>query len=445
VPDGTYTAVIEARDTVGNVSRVDLPVTVLSALRGVTLSATVFSPVGGPQSSTVEVTYTLLSAATVSVEVHGSAGIVRHLQAPLAQGAGTYTLIWDGRNDSAALVSDGDYAVVVTATTGVGTSVRSRPVRVDTVSPAVTGLTAGPDPFVADGTWQFSWDFDLSEPSLAWLIVVNGKGEVVHSREASLYPAGAATLAWDGRDPLGNLVPGGTYNWSLWVKDQAGNKASPYPISSTLQVSPLRSLSVAPAVFSPYGGKRRHAVVVRYALSVTATVEVGVAAGETPLRTLLFPSVRGAGSYVITWDGRDSGGALMDDGIYDIVVTVTTTSGSITLRRPVELDSQAPTVSDVVVAPSPFLANGSTTCGWSFDLSEAADATLIIRDGSGALVANAGGMRQGAGAADLEWDGRDMSGNLVAAGTYVWQLYVADPAGNKATAWPVSSTLEVTR
>jgi flagellar hook assembly protein FlgD len=186
-------------------------------------------------------------------------------------------------------------------------------------------------------------------------------------------------------------------------------------------------------------------VSVRYGLSVAATVEVSVWSGDTPMRTLLFPNVKIAGSHALTWDGRDSGGALMDDGEYDIVVTVATTSGSMTVRKTVKLDTLAPTVGDISVAPSPFLADGSTTCTLSFSLSEPASALLVISDVSGLPVAVSGWMSQEAGAAALEWDGRDMAGALVEAGAYTWRLYVADGAGIRAVPWPVSSTLEVTR
>ncbi len=76
--------------------------------------------------------------------------------------------------------------------------------------------------------------------------------------------------------------------------------------------------------------------------------------------------------------------------------------------------------------PNPF--NPSTQI--SFALPEAGEVTLSIFAGNGQLVRQLVSREMAAGRHNLRWDGRNHSGNFVAAGVYLYRLVARDQNGN---------------
>jgi hypothetical protein len=102
----------------------------------------------------------------------------------------------------------------------------------------------------------------------------------------------------------------------------------------------LRSVSVAPAAFSPNGDGRADRLMVRYTLLDPATTRVRVLRDGKWVATLLSEPVP-AGAHVLRWDGSKRLGRLLD-GSYTAVVEATTAVGTASLEVPFASDTRAP-------------------------------------------------------------------------------------------------------
>jgi hypothetical protein len=72
------------------------------------------------------------------------------------------------------------------------------------------------------------------------------------------------TVAWDGRDDLGRVVPDGLYRPRLTLESGARSFVLPTPIRLDTRAPRITVTSVSPKVFSPDGDGRKDQVVVRY-------------------------------------------------------------------------------------------------------------------------------------------------------------------------------------
>jgi flagellar hook assembly protein FlgD len=233
VPDGAYTVRVRVTDADSLTSVRDLPVGVNRVLASLSRSASAFSPNGDGRIDTSSASYVLRGPATSSLLVEdGSGAVVRTLQAVAPREAGTYSSVWDGRDDAGLMVPDGAYNLRAVATTAAGTIDMVRSVAVDTTRPVLTFDALGPDP------WS-----PAAQP-LTFTITVDSAGSV----SAKIYRAGSSTsvktftgsptgprsytFTWDGVRSDGVAAAAGTYEVRATYTDKAGNRTDPYPIRS---------------------------------------------------------------------------------------------------------------------------------------------------------------------------------------------------------------------
>ena len=119
--DGTYTISVVARDLAGNASAAQArDFNLYGSLAFVASSKAVFYPQDGDGvSSSTGLTFTLKHAATVTWRVVDAAGApVRTIKSSAPLAAGSYSFVWNGRNDAGAYVARGTYRSLVYATSG---------------------------------------------------------------------------------------------------------------------------------------------------------------------------------------------------------------------------------------------------------------------------------------------------------------------------------------
>ncbi|MEO0410680.1 MAG: flagellar hook capping FlgD N-terminal domain-containing protein [Pseudomonadota bacterium] len=90
-----------------------------------------------------------------------------------------------------------------------------------------------------------------------------------------------------------------------------------------------------------------------------------------------------------------------------------------------------------VVAQTPLVSMSDGAAKWYYDLATPAEATtLSIRDSSGQLVAQTEGSTD-AGIHELQWDGKDLSGNQLPDGVYTLEIeaVTADGLGIGTTSY----------
>jgi flagellar hook assembly protein FlgD len=278
VPDGTYTWSATGVDAWQNglasgsgslvVDTVGPDVTTISPDGSVVAT---FSPNGDGTADTIATSVYVAEAGSILARVTDAAdATVRTWTASAVAGANTIS--WDGRNNTGALVADGDYTLRFAARDAAGNSGagKARPVRVARFLSAVktsvkTFYPHDADRFAPTTTLSFS----LSKPATVTWTIRNAAGTVVATRlSQAAVAAGTQTWTWNGRRADGTLLPVGVYTTS--VSATAGDVA----VSQAVRVE-MNAFAITTSTATPKrGGKVTFTVVSAEALSSTVRIYV---------------------------------------------------------------------------------------------------------------------------------------------------------------------------
>ena len=282
----------------------------------------------------------------------------------------------------------------------------------------------------ADGTWAhllFS-----TNASGAWSVsVLDGSSTIIRSFSGT-GPAGV--VDWDGKDGGGNSVPDGQYYFE--ASSSSAGSAAPH-LKGRIWKTASRGLTVdgltaTPALFSPNGDGVSD--TTSFSASVTypdATWSLAVnSPGGTTVR-----SFSGTGAVSATWDGRDSGGALVSDGVYTVVVTATNDLASATQSVQVEVDASAPTAT--ITDPlqgliSNLYRSGSTTVDVSGAVTDAHLTSWALDVGVGSAPTSWTALASGTSSVNSGPLGTWVEGDSP-NGDYTLRLRAVDAAGNSTT------------
>ncbi len=233
----------------------------------VTVSPSSISPDGDGQADAATVSFSVTSAATVSVTVDDAFGTVVSTLLPATQlPAGPETLSWAGTaTDPGTTVPDGAYHVVVATTDAAGaTTIQTTPVAVVRAGIGLTGPVNAVSPN-RDGrgdTATFHWL--QSQPAHARLQIVSASQPLATVLDADL-PPGSERAVWNGRS-VGKLGSG-ALGAVLTLTTDAGRQLLQTTVNVDLTPPTIRGLQA-----------RTHAGggFVRYRLSEPGFVQLRV-------------------------------------------------------------------------------------------------------------------------------------------------------------------------
>ncbi|QJR11141.1 Tol-Pal system protein TolB [Usitatibacter rugosus] len=290
---------------------------------------------------------------------------------------GEGTVAWDGRDDGATLVDDGEYVILtsyeddctnllVDAALIVQTD-RTPPV-VSIASPLVsanvTGIV-GVTGSVSDASLEaFVLEFGSGASPETWTAIASGAYNV---------PGNGSLGSWTtlGLDP-------GVYTLRLRASDLAGNAAETR-VSVTVQASGtlVADLEAVPAVFSPNGDGKADLAAIRFSLNRTAQVTLRILQGTLVVRTLANGVTVGAGDSFYPWDGRNDGAVIQPDGRFEAELTVNDGGSNQTLRVPITIDNTPPQVT--IVRPSEGYVRGAESVVGSIADANLLDYSVLLR------------------------------------------------------------------
>ncbi|MEP1870104.1 MAG: hypothetical protein ABJJ44_11330, partial [Paraglaciecola sp.] len=156
--------------------------------------------------------------------------------------SGTGTLgevIWDGTNNNGATVEDDTYIISLVGSDSFSQSIETETeILVDTIPPEFSNFSITPDPFSPDDDGILTISLDVSASSLVTVYILQSDGVgLVKDLDRTLYEREqTVTLTWDGTADGGNLVSPDNYQISIWIRDNASNRVSPYPIKTMITV-----------------------------------------------------------------------------------------------------------------------------------------------------------------------------------------------------------------
>ena len=278
-------------------------------------SAAQFSPNGDGLADTIGVSHALNERGAIRLVVTSAGGgpTVRGVTIPVT-GAGAGSIAWDGRDDGANFVPDGDYSLTLTPLDRARNAGPARSVDV-TVFGAFVGLSPAPVRFYPqDGDAlapRTVARFTLGAAADVTLRVVNPAGVVVRTIGGT-YPAGPVAIAWDGRTNAGGYAPQGLYR--IVVVASVGGRAETHTTSvraaafelkpSATTVRRGKKMTLTVITSEPLKGRPRLAVrqpgLVAYAVKLT---RIGT---STYRATWTLKSGGRAGKLTLTVTGTDT-------------------------------------------------------------------------------------------------------------------------------------------
>lgn len=442
-PDGIYTPVIEARDSVRNVSTRSFPTI------GIDLTKPAVSPSASPEpfspnGDEIKPSTTLSAALSdlsepLSWRLVVKDGSGAELRAWTGEGSSVERL-WDGSDESGVVRGEGSYWEEITAVDHAGNSrTVSKLVRIDLSPPTLGEGTASNPRFSPMGdktttTISVPITQEPSTPITYTVSIKNPSGSIVRSSPQLTTSSEAASWIWDGSDQAGDPLADATYSSHLAATDAQGlssTRVGPSVTIDTVQPTIL-DLTSDPLVFSPNGDGRQDATTLTAQISEDGTWNLAIQDLNGDIRRGFTGSSR---SPEVSWDGRAESGERLPDGAgYRAVLKSTDLAGNSTeaFVDGIVIDTQAPVVSSYVASPNVFSPNGDgrkETSGLSATFDHTAEWLVELRHpDDGRTVRSFGGS---GGSMGISWDGKDVDGALVEDEVFSAKLTVTDDVGNQ--------------
>ena len=404
-----------------------------------TASPAAFSPNGDGVRDTVRLHGGLSDSAAWTIVVTNASGTV------VARFSGTgpaAAATWDGHDTSGNRAPDGTYTASFAASDDNGTArPASTTVRIDTLSPQITGLAATPTVVSPNGDRfadSAAVGFSLSETSSVGLTVLDAKGTVVRTLPAISEASGSRRLVWDGKIGTASaltVAPDGTYQLVLRATDAAGNHSSAH-VAVTVDDT-IGHPHLSPIWLSPNGDGTHDAGVLGFRTTRGARLSVAIArSGGAVVRRASLGSLA-SGTQSWTWDGLDTAGAVVADGTYRCTLTAVNAIGTVAVTLTWHVDTAPPSAA---WRTAPVTIKLGKTVHVSYRVTDAlsprAMVAIVARSAAGAEVAWSSPTVKTA--ATMSW-----SFTPKARGTYTVRVRATDLAGN-VQATPAALTVKVT-
>ncbi len=264
-------------------------------------------------------------------------------------------------------------------------------------------------------------------------VIIEGRsGELIRTLVPfTMRVAGNYDDVWDGNNDAASVVTEGDYRAILLYRvDGVVNRLDLALTTGGQQSNPPRSR--IPSSFSPLAGDPLDITfTLNQASEVTAFM--GLFRVNTRLVTFMQRLPLGRGTHLITWNGENSDGQLIEpppgDQFLFGIFAYTLPDNAIYVRSGVHVSSVSAIPS--VFQPTQINPDGTPALSQiQLDLNRAGDVKLVINDTvTGASVAEFIHTNIVAGTNTITWDGRDNNGNFVAPGTYRLGVAGVDETG----------------
>ena len=397
----------------------------------------VFSP--KLKSNTAAASYTFRIYDTTGAAVKTLAG----------NGVPPASISWDGIADTGdtkgRLCADGSYSAAIDVTLTNGQTAKS-------TLPEIMLDTKYPEVEISAPYLVFSTDSTAKRPNLPvtqrasvenlWTGSITGSGN--REMRNFAWEGQATDFVWDGTDTSGNKVPDGTYRYTIFAQDLAGNRTIKFLDNIVIDSRvPKAYITAELPAFSPNGD----GIKDTQTLTVHTTLKDGLAAWSiaiksadnsiaTPVKT--WSSEKGnAFASSLQWDGKsDTGRVAAGTFIAELSLLYTKGDELVVSTAPFVSSTKAP-VLGVTMAPKYFspdndgnedelfinLSAKSDTPlkQWSFEIREPEDTgnKLFWSTGGKDKITE-----------QIIWDGRSLKGETVQSATdYPYTFTVTDEVG----------------
>lgn len=323
---GTYYARVQATTADGRSGLDIVKIVVNLSLSLRVVGDTIDADLAG--SSTIESTLGGDTQVSLVVETPAAA-VVRTLVPWGLRNAGTYSDVWDGRDDEGELLPEGQYRAVLLyridgverrfdlgQTTGGAQS-----------NPPRTSMPSRFSP-LAGQPLKITYTLSRASEVTAFMGRFNVNTRLVTFLQRVPQGKGSHTIVWNGENSDGQMIhppSGDSFLFGIFAYTLPDNAIY---LRSGVHAS---ALVVTPSILDPTGSALDSTPVLStlaFNLNRSGSVELSVYDAETGalVRRQQFDGLAG-GAQTVNWDGRDNAGALVAPGRYRLGVTGVSGSG----------------------------------------------------------------------------------------------------------------------
>ncbi len=350
------------------------------------------------------------------------------------------TTAFDGRDDGGTIMEEGEYIAELDVLYVNGNNPRtvSAPFVIDVTPPRasiqVDNLIFSPNGDGSKDKVNINQETSLEEN---WYGTISDIDENVVYQYKWIERA-ESTISWDGREEDGSLADDGYYFYQLSTVDRAGNPGQSRRVRFELNTEETEVLLTTNYdYFSPNGDGTKDRLLILPRLKGSRRVrdyELSVLDGGG--REIFSRTGTGDVPENFTWDGFTGSGDRAEDGAYTAVLEVTNLNGNrnTAQTQPFTVDTAGPRVvleaEYDIFSPEGDGRRDTVT----FKVSESTSEELWegrVKNSNGETVKTTAWQGE---ARNFVWDGTDSAGNIVPDGTYTYQVYATDRAGNYAEA-----------
>jgi len=453
-PDGRYFFTVSSADDSGNEGATTVYEAVLKnappeiAIETMDDAARVFSPGGGGSKNNLTIRQSGTAEDAWESGIYTVSG--EKIRSFAATQGSPEPRVWDGKDDSGAIVNDGVYVYKIEATDRARNSAAAsmENIIVNTIRPVVSVVIA--DPWFSpnnDGvkdTLALDLTVPVKEEVTGWSLQIKDRqnNTVRTIRGETPSPAVPDQLAFDGRNDEGAVLEEGLYSGMLSVNYLNGYATGALSPSFNLKVTPPEArISMDYTAFSPnHGGVQSEMLIHQQGSREQLwTGEIRRAAGtatEPPVRSFRFSGTPAAD---LRWDGHGESGTFAADGEYTYELYATDQAGN--AGRSNVLRFRMSTVDTPVMITTDLRAFGpegnsprkTVNLTPQIQVKEGVVSYRIeVQNSAGQAVRTFEG--QGAPPAAISWNGRTNANAPAPEGSYKASINLRYEQGNQPSA-----------
>ena len=294
----------------------------------------------------------------------------------------------------------------------------------DSVGPAEWTTDDGTGAFSPNGDGSqdaYSLSVRLSESS-TWTLSI-GDNDTTFATKSGI--GDTATITWSGL-VAGHAVADGTYHWTLHAEDAWANPAletaGTFVVDTQApSLTGVSALADTVTSFSPNGDGDHDSVGFSASASEAGSI-IGTARNDAGVVVSRFAIGTNPAGTTLTWDGRNTAGSTVPDGLYQVQIAAKDEAGNVGLPQ-TESVAVYGSLGFTRASKTPFFPQDgdryAATTTFSFTLASPATVSWTIVNATGATVRTIKtGETLAAGAYGFAWDGRADLGAFAPRGTY---------------------------
>lgn len=146
------------------------------------------------------------------------------------------------------------------------------------------------------------------------------------------------------------------------------------------------------------------------------------------IKTIQNNIAKPSGANTAIWDGKDQFGIKVPNGTYIYTIDAVDNNGNQAIQQKgTFIAGQSPVISNVSDGPDPFTAMDNNQANIQYSLNNDANVTIGIYSSQGELIRTLlDSQAFNAGINNVDWDGKDVNGNIVVDGIYTYKIDATD-------------------